>query len=82
MAFEVGMLYLRNMSETAPKVFVREKSSGKVLTEESTWVLTPAEAKLFPTMYDAFHFCRTQQLAGAEIVMRLGLPEFDVVVEV
>lgn len=82
MAFEVRTLYLRDMSETAPKVFVREKSSGKVLSEENNWVITLAEARIFPTMYDAFHFCRTQQLAGTEIVMRLGLPELDVVVEV
>ncbi len=68
---------------TSVAIFVREKNTYRFVAQDGTWVPGFDESRKFRTTWEAADFCQKFNLAGAQIVMRLGTDErFDIVIDV
>jgi hypothetical protein len=63
-------------------IFVRQKQSLKLLSNAGAWVSSLSEARTFPSTWAALDTCMKQDVRRAEIVMRFGLPSYDVLLDV
>lgn len=62
--------------------FVRQKLTWKFLSPDGTWVLSFDQARVFVFTWEAADFCCKHDIHQAELVMRMGRPEYDVVIDV
>jgi hypothetical protein len=61
--------------------FVRQKLTWKFLSADGAWVLCFDQARVFVSTWQAADFCYKHDIHQAEIVMRMGPPEYDVVID-
>lgn len=63
-------------------IFVREKQTLKFLDAQGLWVVSFTGACTFKSTWEAVDFCSKKSVCKAEIVMRMGNPIYDVVIDV
>jgi hypothetical protein len=61
---------------------VRQKETLKFLDESGGWVVAFEEARTFESTWKAVDTCMKQEVHGAEIVMRITAPLYDIVIDV
>jgi hypothetical protein len=60
------------------KVLLRRTGSGLFFKDLESWVQDEAEARNFTTALNAIQFCELHGIAEAQIIMRGGKPEEDI----
>jgi hypothetical protein len=61
--------------------FVRQKVTWKFVSADGTWVSSFELARVFNSTWEASDFCYKHDVRGAEIVLRMGSPLYDVVID-
>lgn len=67
---------------SAKTVFVQEWRSGKFLSKDGAWIVSLSKAAVFGTTAEAYSFCEKNFVHEADIVLRMGDPEYDVKIPV
>ena len=63
-------------------IFVWQKQTLKFLTGQAAWAASFAEAKTFESTWEACDFCMKNSIHKAQIVMRMGDPVYDVMIDI
>ncbi len=63
-------------------IFVRQKKTFKFLNERGEWTGSFEEARTFGSTWEAIDTCMKQEVCQAEVVMRMGAPRYDMVLDV
>lgn len=63
-------------------VFVQQKQTFEFLDEQAAWAVSFAEARKFESTWEACDFCMKHSVHKAQIVMRMGDPIYDVMIDI
>lgn len=63
-------------------IFVRQKQTLKFLAGNGAWVAAFAGARTFESTWEACDFCMKHSIHKAQIVMRMGDPIYDVMIDI
>jgi len=63
-------------------IFVRQKQTLKFLNERAGWATAFDEARTFQSTWEACDFCLKNSVYKAQIVMRMGDPLYDVMIDI
>ncbi|MDB6019028.1 MAG: hypothetical protein JWR19_3517 [Pedosphaera sp.] len=63
-------------------IFVRQKQTLKFFGKHGQWVSSFLEAKTFTSTWEAVDSCAKHRVHGAEIVMRMGEPLYDILIDI
>lgn len=54
------------------KIVLRDRESGRYFRDHAQWVSNPYDALTFQNIIEAEEFCRTQKLAGLQLIQQSG----------